>query len=538
MATGSVSPKQGKIVNLPDQTITIGTATDGGTGTTVSVPFTVGSVTTGGPVTYFTATSTPGSITVNGTTSPITVSGLTTGTSYTFKVKAGNPTGYSTAGESAASNSVAPVLPPSMWEAHVNRGNSGNSVGLVTNSSKVFANAVSFTGDSPAGGTGVIVYDADGAISWQRKGRVGGAYNPAGSVGMDKANNVYFASASDQDGTNYGINTAKFNSSGTLQWQKWLRGGPAGTFLGCNQIAFDSSYNAYIGGVTYDEPYSGPSAAILYKYTGSNGTLEWQRSYRSGGAQANGSSVHCDDVNNIIYFGSYQITSPAGNYLSAWNTSGTLQWARRINTTATSNTAITTDSSGNVYYAVYGSNSGGNTGAVLMKYNSSGVLQWQRLASSNINTSTYFHVATDSSNNIYMAHSDGASTIMYVTKFDSSGNTVWSRSFTASGASSGRVLGITVNSDCYAVSFQWSSGVTYANAPMVFKLPQDGSKTGTKTINGVSVVYGDSSGTLTMSAANNSDATSGLSSGTSSLTAANGSYTITTTTDTRTIVSY
>ena len=106
MAAGSVSPKMGKIVDIPDQTVTIGTATDGGTGTTASVAFTAGSVATGGPVSYFTATSTPGSFTANGTTSPITVSGLTDGTSYTFKVKAGNATGYSTAGESAASNSV------------------------------------------------------------------------------------------------------------------------------------------------------------------------------------------------------------------------------------------------------------------------------------------------------------------------------------------------------------------------------------------------------------------------------------------------
>lgn len=111
MATGSVSPKTGKIVNIPDQTVTIGTATDGGIGTTASVAFTAGSVATGGPVNYFTATSTPGSFTANASTSPITVSGLSAGTAYTFKVKAGNATGYSSAGDSAASNSVTPAQP-------------------------------------------------------------------------------------------------------------------------------------------------------------------------------------------------------------------------------------------------------------------------------------------------------------------------------------------------------------------------------------------------------------------------------------------
>ena len=132
MATGSVSPKAGKILNIPDQTVTIGTATDGGTGTTVSVPFTAGSVATGGPVNYFTATSTPGSLTANGGSSPITVSGLSSGTAYTFKVKAGNATGYSSAGESAASNSVTPEA-PGVFESIATL--SGSGVSTVTFSS-------------------------------------------------------------------------------------------------------------------------------------------------------------------------------------------------------------------------------------------------------------------------------------------------------------------------------------------------------------------------------------------------------------------
>lgn len=88
-------------------TPTIGTATDGGTGTTVSVAFT-GNNTAG--LTY-TALSTPGSLTGTGTTSPITVTGLTSGTAYTFAVKATNSAGDSP--YSAASNSVTPASPSS-----------------------------------------------------------------------------------------------------------------------------------------------------------------------------------------------------------------------------------------------------------------------------------------------------------------------------------------------------------------------------------------------------------------------------------------
>jgi len=84
---------------------TIGTATI--SGTTASVPFTAPASDGGSVITSYTATSTPGSIT--GTLSQagsgtVTVSGLTGGTSYTFKVKATNAIG--TGAESAASNSV------------------------------------------------------------------------------------------------------------------------------------------------------------------------------------------------------------------------------------------------------------------------------------------------------------------------------------------------------------------------------------------------------------------------------------------------
>jgi hypothetical protein len=92
-------------------TPTIGTATDGGTGTSANVAFTASSYIGKGTITY-TALSNPGSITGTGSASPIAVSGLTTGTAYTFTVK--GDTNYGVASDySAASNSVTPASPSS-----------------------------------------------------------------------------------------------------------------------------------------------------------------------------------------------------------------------------------------------------------------------------------------------------------------------------------------------------------------------------------------------------------------------------------------
>jgi hypothetical protein len=89
------------------QAPTIGTATAGSGNATVA--YTAGA-TGGAAISTFTATSSPGGQTGTGA-SPITVSGLTNGTAYTFTVTATNANGTSLA--SAASNSVTPVVPSS-----------------------------------------------------------------------------------------------------------------------------------------------------------------------------------------------------------------------------------------------------------------------------------------------------------------------------------------------------------------------------------------------------------------------------------------
>ena len=84
---------------------TIGTATAGDT--TASVAFTPSTYIGKGTITY-TATSSPGGFTGTSATSPITVSGLTNGTAYTFTVVGTTNYGVSSLA-SAASNSITPA---------------------------------------------------------------------------------------------------------------------------------------------------------------------------------------------------------------------------------------------------------------------------------------------------------------------------------------------------------------------------------------------------------------------------------------------
>ena len=108
---------------------TIGTATAGDT--TASVPFTAPANVGGSAITEYNARSTPGDITASAASSPISVTGLTNDTAYTFAVWAINT--YGTGPFSASSNSVTPAGPRGLFAGGQNEAVAKiNVIGYVT----------------------------------------------------------------------------------------------------------------------------------------------------------------------------------------------------------------------------------------------------------------------------------------------------------------------------------------------------------------------------------------------------------------------
>jgi uncharacterized protein (TIGR02145 family) len=113
------SPASSASISVTPSTVpgapTIGTAIAGNTQATIT--FTAPASNGGSAITGYTVTSNPGGFTATGNASPITVTGLTNGTPYTFTVTATNASGIGPA--SSASNSVTPFVPVTDGDGNV-----------------------------------------------------------------------------------------------------------------------------------------------------------------------------------------------------------------------------------------------------------------------------------------------------------------------------------------------------------------------------------------------------------------------------------
>jgi len=206
-------------------------------------------------------------------------------------------------------------------------------------------------------------YDASGAIQWQRS--LSGSFDDYGhACALDSANNLYVAGYTSTSSVTSAFLLAKYNSSGTLQWQRSLGG--SGVDVGYG-IAIDSSDNIYVTGVADTD--------ILTAKYNTSGTLQWQRRLSGAGTDF-AYAVACDISGNVLVAGWTDSQGAGSNDILTikYNSSGTLQWQRILGGAAMDRgRAVTADAAGNVYVA--GLNF---TDVAIVKYNSSGTLQWQR----------------------------------------------------------------------------------------------------------------------------------------------------------------
>jgi hypothetical protein len=181
-----------------------------------------------------------------------------------------------------------------------------------------------------------------------------------------------------------------------------------------------------------------------------------------------------------------------GLIIGKYNSSGTIQWQRKLTTLSGIVCYIKSDTSGNTYTISVPST---GSGIVLVKYDTSGAIQWQRKV-----TGTGIGLASgtpafDSSGNIYvMCTSTTLTNGWSIYKYNTSGTIQWQRKMsTTSGwtASIGTASLYIDSGDSISVSCQIGTDANAKFTILTAKLPSDGSKTGSYavTINGTSVTW-------------------------------------------------
>lgn len=172
---------------------------------------------------------------------------------------------------------------------------------------------VYFCGQSPIRGTGgddalLTKYNNSGGIEWQRL--LGGTGNERGRVvAVDASRNVYVAGLTTSAGAGYDdALIAKYNSAGALQWQRTL-GGTG--YENAYAMGIDSSNNVYVIGATL---VGGPSYDVLIAKYNSAGTLQWQRVLGIAANGEYGYGIAVDSASGHFYITGFTTSVGAGGW--------------------------------------------------------------------------------------------------------------------------------------------------------------------------------------------------------------------------------
>lgn len=235
------------------------------------------------------------------------------------------------------------------------------------------------------------------------------------------------------------IELIKIDTIGELEWYKIL----------------DSSYTKYgrLGAISFQQTSDSgyivagsddSTRAFLFKFD-KTGNLTWRKYFTNPGFQSRFWSLKITNDFGFIACGEIYNSSNSKSYIVKTDSLGNLEWSK-VFVELTNNIALDIISSkeGN-YFFVGSSSSSSNSTGVLKKLNSYGDIIWNKY---------FFPGGRKLVQNEYgFLYTGGGLGILYVNKFDTTGNQIWQRSYSTGGYYFG--LTLTVNDN-----FVFSGGIT------------------------------------------------------------------------------
>ena len=304
---------------------------------------------------------------------------------------------YTGNGSSQTINNGIPLITTAEWSTT----NLGSGSGAT-------ACAVDSAGNIYVGGSSDFrKINSSGVTQWTRTLAISPYFAVFNSVTISSSDEIYVC-GNIFDSTSQCFFVAKYDTSGTLLWNRTLQSGAIAASYG-NAVTTDSSGNVYAGGQYTD---TGSSIYGYFIKLNSSGTVQFQRTYRETSTNTV-YAIYVDSSNNIYLTGNVAADTL---YVAKWDSSGSPTWQRKVTDTTANGSrgqAITVDSSGNVYVTGVTSRSA-EAQIITIKYDSSGTLQWQRkhfdASTSTLAYSAGNGITIDSAGTIHVAATGYAST--------------------------------------------------------------------------------------------------------------------------------
>ena len=335
------------------------------------------------------------------------------------------------------------------------------------------------------------IFGADGDVLWTRTYNDTDDGNDRGyGIAADGSGNVYVTGYEFVTGESYNIWVRKYDSDGDEVWTRTHNGSGDSADVGYG-IAVDGEGNVYVTG--YVDQNGAGNDVWVRKYD-ADGDEVWTKTYNGTSNGADRGHSIAVDGNGNVYVTGYEWVTGGGNqniWVRKYNRNGNVVWTKTYNGTAgfgDYGQGIAVDGSGNVYVIGYEWVSGEGSNIWVRKYDSDGDVLWTKTHGGTANLADKgYGIAVDGSGNVYVTGfdrpADGELDNIWVRKYDTDGDVVWTKTHNGpdDGFDEGHGIAVDGSGNVYVIGFE--RGTVGGYNIWVRKYDSDGNEVWTGTYN-------------------------------------------------------
>ncbi|MBA7519177.1 hypothetical protein ES705_11252 [subsurface metagenome] len=280
------------------------------------------------------------------------------------------------------------------------------------------------------------IFAAEGDVVWTRTHNgIANGFDVGSGIAVDGNGNVYVTGYETVTGQESNIWVRKYSSDGYEIWTRTYNGTANDDDEGYG-IAVDGDGNVYVAG--YETVKKEKSNIWVRKYD-TNGSEVWTRTYNgTANGHDRGRSIAVDGIGNVYVTGCEWVGKEEKRniWVRKCNSDGNVVWTKTYNGAANSQDrgyAVAVDASGNVYVTGYETVKKEKSNIWVRKYDSDGYELWTSTHNGTANSHDRGRgIAVDVSGNIFVIGSEwvtGEKRNIWLRKYDSDGNVVWTRTY-------------------------------------------------------------------------------------------------------------